>query len=115
MKRIKKLLCISTIGCMLIGTCMYAGAATAHVHDYHVMGKTLVSVRPGYTHEYVTATKTDPITGVETPIYGTCRVLHDVFQGTYTCMVKENGIICGATLPDPYQWGEDRHTSCEKK
>lgn len=23
-------------------------------------------------------------------------------------------LFCGATLPDPYQWGEDRHTSYEK-
>ncbi len=60
-----RFVCLSTVGCMLLGTCLYVGAT--HVHDYHVMGKELVSVRPGYTHEYISSTITDPITGVETP------------------------------------------------
>lgn len=108
-----RFVCLSTVGCMLLGTCLYVG--TTHVHDYHVMGKELVSVRPGYTHEYISSTITDPITGVETPIYSTCNVLRDVYQGTYTCIVEENNILCGDTLPEPYLWGEDRHTSCNKK
>lgn len=74
----KKLLSLSTIGCMLIGICMYAGAAHEHKHDDQVVGKTLVSVRPGYIHDYVSGTKTDPVTGEVTPIYSVCKVLRDV-------------------------------------
>lgn len=112
MKKFKKLVCLSTMGCMLVGTCMYVGAA--HVHDYHVVGKTLVSVRPGYTHEYISGIMTDPFTGVATAVYSTCTVRRNVYQGTKTCTIEENGIMCGATLSDPYLWEENIHSSCGK-
>ncbi len=107
MKKFKRFLYLSIIGCMLIGNCLYAGAATVHVHDYHVVGKNLVSVRQGYTHEYISGIKTDPFTGVATAVYSTCTVLKYVYQGTYTCTV------CGATLPNPYTYPtEEKHSSC---
>ena len=66
MKALKKIISLTAMSCTLIATCLYAGAANPHVHEYHVTGKNLVSVRPGYTHEYISDIKTDPVTGIAT-------------------------------------------------
>ena len=47
MKALKKIISLTAMSCTLIATCLYAGAANPHVHEYHVTGKNLVSVRPG--------------------------------------------------------------------
>lgn len=115
MKKLRKIISLSTIGCLLIGTCMYANAANTHVHEYHVIGKKVVSATREPSHQYVSGKKTDPITGVETLVYSTCGVKRMVYQGTYTCMVITNGVLCGATLPEPYTYPvEFLHSSCGK-
>ena len=115
MKALKKIISLTAMSCTLIATCLYAGAANPHVHEYHVTGKNLVSVRPGYTHEYISGIKTDPVTGIATAVYSTCTVRRYVYQGTYSCILKENGIVCGATLPEPYtDPAEENHSSCGK-
>ena len=113
MKKLKKLISLSAIGCMLIGTCIYASAAATHVHEYHVVGKKLVSVRVDPSHEYISGIKKDPITGVETAVYSTCKVRRYIYQGTYTCIVEKDGVVCGETLSEPYKYPpEYRHSSC---
>lgn len=102
-----------SLGCLLIGTSICADAS--HNHQYQVVGKTLVSVRADSTHTYVDSTKIDPITGVKTDIYAICNVQRRIYQGTWTCLVKENDFICGATLPEPYTYEADyKHSSCGK-
>ncbi len=85
----------------------------SHTHRYEVVGKTLCSVRPGSTHTYVAYTKVDPVTGVETDVYGVCTVQRRIYQGTWTCLIKENNVPCGATLSEPYTYDtEYKHLNC---
>lgn len=109
--KMKKLISLLSLGCLLIGTGICANAS--HKHSYEVVGKTLVSVRVDPPHTYVISTMVDPITGEETNIYGTCNVQRRIYHGTWTCLVKENNVICGATLSDPYKYDtEYKHSSC---
>lgn len=111
MNKARKLISLFAVGSMVAGMSMCAVAE--HTHNYQVVGKTLYSVRKDSTHEYIAATETDPITGITRPIYETCTVYRRLYKGTWTCLVKENGVTCGVTRSDPYYFpAEYDHTKC---
>lgn len=113
MNKVKKVICLLAVGSMVAGMSMCAVAE--HTHEYHVVGKILYSVRKDSTHEYIAATEVDPITGISRPIYDTCTVYRRLYKGTWTCLVEENGVACGATKADPYYFPtEYDHTKCGK-
>lgn len=77
----------------------------AHLHDYRVVGKDLYNVRQGGTHTYQSGIATDPITGQQTPTYGTCYYSYKQYRGIWTCE-------CGSTRGYYYYPDEEVHSSC---
>ncbi|MGN1198344.1 MAG: hypothetical protein ACI4TA_12170 [Acetatifactor sp.] len=99
----KRRLCAVLMGIMLLSTGM---TCFAHVHDYQVRGKVLYNVKPGGSHLYQNGIKSDPITGQQTPTYGTCYYRIEQYKGVWTC----DG--CNATNGDYYYPDEVVHSSC---
>ena len=65
----------------------------------------IYSVRPGGTHSYQSGIATDPITGQQTPTYGTCFYSYQQYRGIWRCK-------CGSTNGYYYYPDEEAHSAC---